>query len=402
MKVLQVNCVYGNGSTGKITQALHRELLARGIESVVCYGRGEKIREPGVCKICGEFGAKCNHLLANLTGLLYGGCFFSTNRLIRTIRKEQPDIVHLQCLNGYFVNIYRLVSWLKRQGIQTVLTLHAEFMYTANCGHALDCPRWLHGCGSCPRLRLETESLFFDGTARSYRKMQQAFAGFGGYLRVVSVSPWLQSRAEQSPILAGMRHFVVFNGIDTEIFHPWSTEDLRKQHGLRDEIILFHATPFFSADPEHLKGGCHILRLAERFADANVKIFVAGDSEKGMRIPGNVILLGRIQDPRQLARYYSMADVTVLTSRKEAFSMVTAESLCCGTPVAGFQAGGPEQIAPAAYARFVKPGDETALFREIGSLIGRRQKDFRDISEHAKSVYSKTLMTDRYMDIYLT
>ena len=30
MKILQVNCVYGHGSTGKITRDIHHALLARG------------------------------------------------------------------------------------------------------------------------------------------------------------------------------------------------------------------------------------------------------------------------------------------------------------------------------------------------------------------------------------
>lgn len=42
MKVLQINCVYGKGSTGYIVQSLHKEYLKRGAESVVLYGRGEK------------------------------------------------------------------------------------------------------------------------------------------------------------------------------------------------------------------------------------------------------------------------------------------------------------------------------------------------------------------------
>ena len=115
MKVLQINSVYGKGSTGKITQDLHRALQDRGIDSVVCYGRGGKVREPGVYKTCGELYSKCNNLLSRFTGIMYGGCFFSTNRLIRIIQKEKPDVVHLQCINGYFVNIYRLVIWLKKR-----------------------------------------------------------------------------------------------------------------------------------------------------------------------------------------------------------------------------------------------------------------------------------------------
>ena len=40
VKVLQINSVYGVGSTGKITQALHTALLADGADSIVLYGRG--------------------------------------------------------------------------------------------------------------------------------------------------------------------------------------------------------------------------------------------------------------------------------------------------------------------------------------------------------------------------
>ena len=100
MKVLQVNNVYKKGSTGKITYDIHSELLKQGIESVVCYGRGEKINEPHVYKTCGEVYSKINHLLSEFTGVMYGGCFFSTNKLIKIIKKENPDVVHLQCING--------------------------------------------------------------------------------------------------------------------------------------------------------------------------------------------------------------------------------------------------------------------------------------------------------------
>jgi len=399
MKVMQINCVYNYGSTGKITRDLHMYLQSQGVESVVYYGRRDKTSDPGVTKICSEIYAKANNLLSRFTGLMYGGCFLSTTWLINCIRKEQPDVVHLQCINGYFVNIYRLVTWLKKQGIKTILTLHAEFMYTANCGHALDCDRWQTGCGSCPRLRRETKSLFLDGTARSYRKMLRAFANFHENLTVVSVSPWLKNRAEQSPILRGKHHCVIFNGVDTEVFHPYETEDLRKKHGLLDERILFHATPFFSDDPEDLKGGYYILKLAEMLADQNVKLIVAGNHGADLQIPKNVILLGEIQDQNELARYYSLADVTVLTSKRETFSMVTVESLCCGTPVAGFQAGGPEQIALPEFSAFVQWGDVRQLSETVTTFLKSALRD-TTIAECSAQAYSKNTMAEGYMTLY--
>lgn len=399
MKVLQINCVYKKGSTGKITYDIHTELQKHGIESVVCYGRGEKISEPNVYKTCGEVYSKFNNLLSRFSGVMYGGCYFSTQKLISIIKKENPEIVHLHCLNGYFVNIYRLISWLKKSGIKTVLTLHAEFMYTANCGHAFECEKWKTGCGKCDRFRQETRSLVFDRTRASWRKMEKAFENFEK-LTIVSVSPWLKERAIQSPILADKKHCVILNGLDTETFKIYETNELRKRYDLQDEKIIFHATPVFSDEPTHIKGGYFVLELAKRLSDERVKFFVAGEYSKNLKCPKNVVLLGKISDQKELAQYYSMADVTLLTSKKETFSMVTAESLCCGTPVVGFKAGGPEQIAIPEYSSFVEYGNIDELERSIKKVYSNIY-DRKIIHSEAKNKYSEKKMNLKYIECYL-
>jgi glycosyltransferase involved in cell wall biosynthesis len=199
-----------------------------------------------------------------------------------------------------------------------VLTLHAEFMYTANCGHALDCEKWKYGCGNCPRYKQETKSWLIDNTARSFQKMKKAFAGFDHHLTITSVSPWLMERAQQSEILGGKTHVVVLNGIDTNVFRPYETSELREKYGAQGEKIVFHATPYFSDDRDHFKGGYFVLELAKLLQ--HMKFVVAGDYRQGMEVPPNVILLGRITDQKELAKHYSMADVTVLASKKETFS----------------------------------------------------------------------------------
>ena len=142
MKVLQINSLYKDGSTGKITADIHEELLKRNIESIVCYGRGKIWRENYIFKICSEFYVHINSLWVKATGIKYGGSIVSTSKIICLIKREQPDVVHLHCLNSTFVNIYRIIHWLKINHIPTVLTLHAEFMYTGWCGYAFDCEQW--------------------------------------------------------------------------------------------------------------------------------------------------------------------------------------------------------------------------------------------------------------------
>lgn len=398
MKVLQVNCVYKNGSTGKITYDLHTALTEKGIESVVCYGRGKKVNEPNVFKTCGELYSKINHFLSTVNGLVYGGCFFSTNKLISVIKKEKPDIVHLQCINGYFVNIYRLVEWLKKHNIKTVLTLHAEFMFTANCGHSYDCEKWKTGCGNCPDYKYVTKSLFFDRTAKSYKKMQKAFDGFNENLIVTSVSPWLMDRAKQSPILKDKKHTVVMNGLDTDVFHIYNTENLKKKYNITDQKIIFHATPYFTDDPNHIKGGNYIIALAEKLKDENVKIFVAGEFKTGINVPNNIILLGKVTDQHKLAEFYSMADVTVITSKRETFSMICAESLCCGTPVVGFKAGGPETIALPELSSFCEYGSVNSMVDCIKkTLNGKRHQE---IVNTVINLYSSKSMVNNFSNVY--
>lgn len=398
MKVLQVNSVYPFWSTGKITHDIHMVLLQEGHQSVVCYGRGDNIESPGIYKVCTEKLSRINRAWARISGVMYGGHILSTRRLIQIIKQEKPDVVHLQCINNYFINIYNTVQYLKKKRIKTVLTLHAEFMHTANCGHALDCERWKKGCGKCPRLEAETRTLFFDSTAYSWKRMKKAFEGFEKDLLVVSVSPWLKSRAIQSPILKNHEHTVIYNGLDSDVFKYHNT-NLRKELGIaQNEKVIFHVTPNFTDAPNHIKGGRYIIELAKLMPDCR---FVVAGPILGVQphIPDNVKLLGSIIDSHYLASLYSMADITVLTSKKETFSMVCAESLCCGTPIVGFEAGAPEQISLPDYSQFVPYGNTLALAGAIKDFLAR-SIDKIEISHQAHQVYAKEIMAKKYIEIY--
>lgn len=399
MKVLQVNSVYPLWSTGKITHDIHTVLLQKQHQSIVCYGRGPWIDANGVYKICTERLSRINRAWARISGIMYGGHLYSTCKLIRIIQREKPDIVHLQCINNAFVNIYRLITYLNKHKIKTVLTLHAEFMYTANCGHALECERWKTGCGKCPRLKQETRSLGIDATAYSWHRMKKAFQGFDENLIVVSVSPWLKDRASQSPILLGKRHEVVYNGLDTAVFHYWGEMGVRQQLGISDnEKMVFHVTPNFTGNPHNLKGGIYVIELAKKMP--NVKFVVAGPTfGPKPQVPDNMIVLGSVEDSTYLSQLYSAADITILTSKKETFSMVCAESLSCGTPVVGFKAGAPEQISLSEYSEFVEHGDMEALQSSVEKLLNTKF-NHQDISQAASATYAKEVMAENYIRTY--
>lgn len=396
MKILHINCVYRKGSTGKLLYDIHSELKKRGVSSTVCYGRGDTVHEPDVYKTCSELSAKFSHLTAKLTGLPYGGCLLSTSRLLRRIKKEQPSVVHIHCINGYFVNIYRLIVWLKKHRYPTVLTLHAEFQFTANCAHAMECMQWKTGCTGCADVRNATGSVLLDRTAYSWKRMKQSFEGFPK-LTVVSVSPWLQNRAQMAPILSDFRHLTVLNGIDCEVFRYYEDRDLRSAVSSGYSKICFHVTASFSHDKNHPKGGWYLLELARRCPDV-LFLVASNEVEKG-ELPANVRILGTITDQTYLAKLYSVSDITVLTGKRETFSMPVAESLCCGTPVVGFCAGGPESIAIPNVSCFVPFSDMDALEAALRNALSK-PFDKSEISAAACKLYDKRVMAEKYFTIY--
>jgi glycosyltransferase involved in cell wall biosynthesis len=126
---------------------------------------------------------------------------------------------------------------------------------------------------------------------------------------------------------------------------------------------------------------------------------IAGKYDPSIKVPENVELLGCIYNQKSLAEYYSMADVTLLTSRKETYSMICAESLCCGTPVVGFKAGAPEQISIPEFSCFVQFGDVPALLYNTRGMI-EKGLDKEKIANIAAEIYSKEKMVSDYIGVY--
>ena len=131
----------------------------------------------------------------------------------------------------------------------------------------------------------------------------------------------------------------------------------------------------------------------------DVHFIVAGNCEEKFNTPANVTLLGRVADQTQLARYYSMADATVITSKRETFSMVCAESLCCGTPVVGFKAGGPEQIALHKYSSFCDYGLIDELMNLLRATLEKKYTK-SDVANMAEKLYSTEVMVEKYVELY--
>ena len=399
LKVMQINAYYPQGSTGKIVFGIDDYLRAHGHASSIIYGRGPEIRRPGVHRAVSTPVAKLQSLRSRITGYPYGGCFLGTRRVLRLIDAFHPDVVHIHCANGYFVNVYDLLKYCKDKRIRTVITLHASFMYTGGCSHTLGCEKWKTGCGDCPQISRGThpKTWFFDRTAQEWEMMREVFKGFRD-VTLCAVSDWVREEAESSPFFED--NYVVktiMNGVDSTIFRVRNASESHLQGEFKEKTVLLHVTPDFESP---IKGGVHVTELARRLeSQPEYVIAVVGKHAVHQGLPSNIRFFGEVTSEERLAEFYSLAKVTVLTSERETYSMVTAESLCCGTPVVGFEAGGPESIALPDYSRWVKYGDvEGLMLAATDCKLKLMNKDICALL--ARKEYSSERMCEEYFRIY--
>ena len=394
-KILFINCS-DSGSTGTIIRDTVLSLKQQGWDSYLCVPRisADTTLYKDVFETSTKYEQGIYYRISKLLCNPLGFAPLSTIRIKKVIKRVQPNIIHVHCINSYMCDVYSILQYIKESRIPTVITNHAEFYYTGSCAHANECNQWVNGCVKCPQLiKPEKAKYYWD-------KMKDIFSGFDNCL-VTSVSPWVMLRSTSSGIMRGIPQVVVENGVDTSVFYPRDSQSLRNELGLDlDTKVILHVTALYSTTAGHPKGGVFIKELALRFKDDNVKFVIVGNTyEKAS--DSNIILCGKIASREDLARYYSLADVTVLTSKRETFSMPLAESLCCGTPVVGFMAGGPESIALPKYTAFCSYGDVDAiecLIRNNG--LSMKKLHGSRISIDACEKYDCSIMSNKYIKQY--
>lgn len=397
MKILLINVVYGCGSTGIIVNNLYDYYLSKGHDVYVIYGRGKKtINNDHIFRCAYQLESKINHALSLLTGNLYGGMFFSTRRIIRAIKKINPDAIHLHCLNGYFVNIYGLLSFLKSTNIKVTLTNHADFMFTANCGFTLSCNKWKSDeCRDCKRVREFAGKYSLNKTHHYYLKLKQSLMSFDNLI-ITGVSPWLTKRINLSPLYKNNKTETILNPIclnfDLLGENPYSS--LLKQFGKKKVALFICNQP---NNPE--KGMPSFIELSKMMIDSDYLFVLIGSSLPQSKY-FNIYSFGTVNN-NDLVNFYRFADATLLLSKQETFSMVVAESLCSGTPIVGFLSGGPESISISNYSFFVENGNLNAIKEKLSSdLIPFSDKKKKVVSEEAIKKYTIKTIGDQYLDLW--
>lgn len=395
MTIVCVNTV-SFGSTGKIMLSIAQQARENGIEATTFSMKWR--RQNQSIKGHRYYGSFPDNALHKVVGKITGrdGCysFLSNLRFIRKLKEIKPDVIHLHNLHGYTINIPLLFSYIKKNNVKVVWTLHDCWAFTGHCPcfMMVGCNRWKDGCGNCPQYRAYPSSCF-DNSRAMWKKKKKWFTGVSN-MTIVTPSEWLAGLVQAS-FLKDYPLRVIQNGIDLSIFRPRSG-NFRDRFGIKSRFMILGVAFGWGVR----KGLDVFVELFRRLDPDQYSIVLVGTDEMvDKQLPNGIVSIHRTQNQIELAEIYSAADLFVNPTREDNYPTVNMEAIACGTPVLTFDTGGSPEMLTKKTGSVVPCDDIDALEKEIVRICRDRPYSEQDCVDHAKS-FDMNERFEEYIKLY--
>ena len=151
------------------------------------------------------------------------GSFLVTRRMVRRLREEKPDIIHLHNLHGYYLNLPVLFHYLKEEFKGEIYwTFHDCWPFTGHCAYftMAACDKWKKVCGECPCRKRYPVSLLSDASTKNFRDKQKLFTGLEN-LTILTPSVWMEKQIGEHK-----------EEQDSPLTFPQVQDRIRKKYGI--------------------------------------------------------------------------------------------------------------------------------------------------------------------------
>lgn len=379
-KILFINTVSGFSSTGNLVGELTK---IDGYESLVCYGRKKDYLKVNSYRFANffdnAFGALGTILFDNNLDI----CRIATKRLIKKIKKYNPDIINIHNLHGYYVNIGMLFEFLKEYGKPVVLTLHDAWTMTGYCPHfdGINCNKYQTGCKKCEYPFAYPFSLFKQNVEYDYEDKKYLFNLLDN-LTIVTPSKWLADVAELS-ILKNNKIKTIYNGININ--------DFKVSKPKNEKFTVLAVANIWTKQ----KGLDDINKLIP-LLDKDIQVIVVGENSNQIK---GCKAINRTSNKQELIDLYSSSHVLINTTYQETFGLVNVEANACGTPVITYRTGGSPETINEKSGMIVEKGDYETMAKLINNMKIVYPFNEDEIIDNAKR-FDKKYMLQQYKELF--
>lgn len=395
MKVLQINTIYKDKSTGRTCWELEKKLVEKGHECVTAFGHGKRSSE-NTYRINTDVEYFLHNILSRVTGLEGYFSYFATRRLIRFIKRYSPDVIHLRNLHGHYLNLPLFFKFLKKSKIPVVMHLHDCWIMTGKCCYPVynNCNKWQTQCENCPSRKVYPVSYLFDFSKKMHNDKKKWFSKIEK-CTVVGVSDWIAGEGKKS-YLNKFPVTRVYNWINTDVFHPY--EDAKKSDfGLdEDKFTLVFSGASWVTSPQKVED---MLALAD-LMDDDMQILLIGKTTEGFHHP-KIKCAGFVGDVEQLAKMYSVGDAYIHVSTADTFGKVIAEAMACGLPAVVYDNTACPELVSEGCGAAVEPHNIEQLINELQIIKKNGKAHYSEkCKNRVKNSFSYDTNVQQTLEIY--
>ena len=395
--LLQINVTANWGSHGRIAENIGELAMEHGWKSHIAYGRYANKSKSEIYKI-GSAIDIYNHVLQTRVFDRHGlASKQATRRLIEYIDSVAPDIIHLHNIHGYYLNYPLLFEYLQKSEIPVVWTLHDCWAFTGHCAYFdyINCDRWKFHCHHCPALGRYPHSSLFDRSSDNFNDKCKWFTSLKN-MTIVPVSDWLASKVRQS-FLSRYPIQVIHNGVDTSTFNYQSVK--KEDFGLQDKFIVLGVASVW----DDRKGLADFLKLRNVLPEEYVIILIGLTNKQIKNLPKGILGIFRTNSVKELAEYYSLADVFVNPTWEDNFPTTNLEAQACGTPVITYRTGGSIEAINKGTGYIVEQGDIPAIVSIITKIKGTGKIPYmHTCRDHIVKNFENSNTYQQYLYLYNT
>lgn len=385
MKIVQIN-TFSYKAAGNIMMNLHKAMLKQGIDSYVAWGRGRKAENDHEYYMDDDFGVKVHGIYTRITDKHGFASKSATIKLLNWIDNIHPDIIHLHCIHGYYINMELLFNYIKKDNIKVVWTQHDCWAFTGHCAYfdVVGCDKWKTGCHNCEQSNTYPASKVLDNSKYNWQRKKELFSGLD--MTIVAPCNWLADLMRKS-FLGNYPIEVIYNGIDTTVFKP-TESDFKKKYGIENKKIILGV----AGEWTERKGLKDFVALDQLIDHYKYQIILVGVNRNQQRsLPNTIILIGRTENVQELVEIYSSAYVYFNPTYEDNFPTTNLEALACGVPAITYNTGGsPEAVNKCCV---IEKGD-VSVMTEFFETIDRPAKLHKQFESKS--------MIKNYIQLYCT
>jgi glycosyltransferase involved in cell wall biosynthesis len=290
---------------------------------------------------------------------------------------KEADIIYIHWALYGFLNFNSLHK-IAQLNKPVVIVMHDMWNISGGCHYSFTCDKYKTGCHNCQMFPGNNEN---DLSVKGFKAKLKLYARYNNFY-FVSPSKWLYNCAKEALLTKDKPIFYIPNVLDNTLFKPFNKTIAKQILNIdtSQTVIAFGAVSVSSPYKgwPYLQKALQLLQQDDAYKNILVLIFGSGhNKEVADSIPFKTKFMGFLGDEYSTMLVYNAADVFIVPSLADNQPTTVQESLCCGTPVVGFNIGGiPDMISHKENGYLAKYKDATDVCNGVKYCLQNKLKGY--------------------------